>query len=47
MTFYAESVYDLEDKIRDFTKRHNVINVTFYDGESKFAWKRAMVIYDK
>lgn len=45
-TFYADSIYDLENKIGKFSKRHNIIGVTFYDGESNFVRKRAMVIFN-
>ena len=44
--FYADSNWVLENKIRDFAKSHNVINVSFYeDNECSFSQKRAMVIY--
>ena len=44
--FYADSNWELENKIRHFAKSHNVINVSFYeDTEYSFSQKRAMVIY--
>ena len=44
--FYADSNWELENKIRHFAKSHNLINVSFYeDTECSFSQKRAMVIY--
>ena len=42
----ADSNCELENKIRQFAKAYNVINVSFYeDTECSFSQKRAMVIY--
>ena len=42
----ADSNLELENKIRQFAKAYNVINVSFYeDTECSFSQKRAMVIY--
>ena len=44
--FRGDSNWELEKKIWDFAKSHNIINVSFYeDTESNFSQKRAMVIY--